>query len=118
MRWGWNVEFRGNDKRNRGCSVHSTAADCRDNFEAVAVREAAARKTAARNDFAVALDRQAPAGELQLRDQFGAGWCFGELARFAIDVNGNHSVMVPALKCHCTVSGLPFNVCILYATRG
>jgi len=68
----------------------STAADCDHNLEPVAVSKLLIAEQAARDDLAVALERDALSGELELFDQLLAAERSGELARFAIDGDGNH----------------------------
>jgi hypothetical protein len=74
----------------RAAGARSAAADGDDDFEFVAVHHHLLGKAAARHDFAVALQRNALAGEFQPGDQFGAVEWMVEAASFAVDGYGNH----------------------------
>ena len=68
----------------------SAAAHGDDDFEAVSVRQLLVVETAARYDLAVALQRDAPARELQPFDQLGNAQRSLEALRFAIDGQCDH----------------------------
>lgn len=63
----------------------SAAANGNDDFEPVAVGQHLLAMSAARNDFAVALERDAFAGELQLLEQLQTVERLLKLAGYAID---------------------------------
>lgn len=64
---------------------HSAAADCGDDFQAVAILQYAGAELAARHDFAVAFHGDAFAGQPKLTDQIGAGRGVVKSAGFAVN---------------------------------
>ena len=74
-----------------GCSA---AADCGDDFQAVAILQYAGVKLAARHNFAVAFHGDAFAGKPELTDQVGAGRGAVKSAGFAVDGDRDHNWMV------------------------
>ena len=78
-------------------SPASAAAYGDDDFQFVAVRQHDAFMQAARRDFAVALDRQPLAGQVQVRQQLGKGGCGLEGMRLAVDGELD-GVQIPAFK--------------------
>ena len=68
-----------------GSNFTLAAADRDDNFQAVAVRQHLLGKLAARNDLAVAFQRDALTAQLHLFEQCGDADRRFEMARFAVD---------------------------------
>jgi len=68
----------------------STAAHRHDDFERIAIGQHFVRVATARHDFAVALDRDALAGEVQAFDELAAVQRAFELMSFAVDGECDH----------------------------
>lgn len=73
---------------------YSAAADCGDDFQAIAILQQAVTELAPRHDFAVAFHGDAFAGQSQFIDQVGAGRGVGKSPGFAVDGDCDHSFMV------------------------
>ena len=69
----------------------SAAAHRDDDLQLIAVRQLLRREAAARHDPAVALQRDALAGQPHLLDEGGDADGLRELARRAVDADRNHS---------------------------
>src|SRR5688572_21972139 len=81
----------------------SAAAHGHHDLEAVAVRQPLGSVPAAWHDLAVSLERDALAREVEPRQQLGAvERCF-ELARFAVDGNGDHGRKARCAWCRTAI---------------
>ena len=67
-----------------------TTTHCHNHFQLVTIRELLCRKQAAWHDLAVALQRDAFAGQAHLFDEYSYAGRVWKLAGYAVDVDGNH----------------------------
>ena len=72
----------------------STAADCDDDFQAIAAGKRRAGMLAARDDFAIFFDRDAFTHQVQRLDQLAQGQRVRKAAGLAVDMEFNHNTLL------------------------
>jgi hypothetical protein len=72
-------------------------AHCHDYFQFIAIRQLLRGKQTARNDFAVAFQRNAFAGQAHFFHEGSNAGRVGKLARCAVNADGNHFMFIVQL---------------------